>query len=176
MNTLQFKPIKGYEGLYSVSSKGDVISMYNAITLKPCEKNGYLYVNLYKHKKAKKHYIHRLVAEAFIPIHPDLPEVNHIDGDRSNNEIKNLEWCSRSQNVKHTYDVGGRSSNRETHIGNNYNGKQVIVVDAGEVHKFESMKKASNYIGRRDNYVSERFRRTGRNKIVVDGKKVMIYG
>lgn len=79
---IEFKPIKGYEGLYSISSNGDVISMYNAITLKPSERNGYLYVNLYKGKKAKKHYIHRLVAETFIQNKNNYLEVNHIDSER----------------------------------------------------------------------------------------------
>ena len=63
-------------------------------------------VNLYKDGKVKHHYIHRLVAEAFIPNPDNLPEVNHLDCNKFNNSVENLEWCDRKQNLKHSYDKG----------------------------------------------------------------------
>lgn len=103
--------VKGYEGFYVIDNKGDVYSLVSGRgrrkkVLIPYEKNGYLAVNLYKDGKVKHHYIHRLVAEAFIPNPDNLPEVNHLDCNKFNNSVENLEWCDRKQNLKHSYDKG----------------------------------------------------------------------
>lgn len=98
-------PIKGYEGIYEVDVLGNVYSVKHGL-LKPHTKNGYLAVNLYKLKNLKHYYIHRLVAEAFIPNPENLREVNHIDCDKFNNHVNNLEWCNRTQNLKHAYKAG----------------------------------------------------------------------
>lgn len=98
--------VRGYEGLYEVDIYGNV---YSAITtnsrrkgiLKPEKKNGYLSVNLYKNGKQKHCYIHRIVAEAFIPNPHNLRYVNHIDCNKHNNAVSNLEWCTQSENVMH---------------------------------------------------------------------------
>lgn len=166
--------IPGYEGFYEVDINGNVFSMRTDKFLKPYEKNGYLAVNLYKNGKVKHFYIHRLVARAFIPNREGKREVNHLDCNKKNNSIENLEWCDRSQNVKHTYDVGGRLSNRETHIGNSYRSMAIKIIESDQELTFESMKDASIYLGKYPSYVSERFRRTGNNIIIVDGKRVML--
>lgn len=105
------KPIKGFEGLYCVDEKGNVFSMITNRSrrmgiLKPYEKNGYLAVNLYNGGKLYHRYIHRLVAEAFIPNPNEYKEVNHIDCDKKNNSIHNLEWVNRKKNLKHAYENG----------------------------------------------------------------------
>jgi hypothetical protein len=118
----QWKPVKGYEGLYEVSNHGRVRSLdrreemkngrkrfYKGKLLKPMkDRRGYLYVDLKKDGQRKLHRIHRLVAEAFL-LNPDnLPVVNHRDGNKENNHYSNLEWCTSSQNNKHAYDMGLR--------------------------------------------------------------------
>ena len=66
--------------------------------------SGYYQLNI--GKPTKSYLVHRLVAELFIPNPENLPEVNHIDGDKTNNNVKNLEWCTRSQNIQHGTKIG----------------------------------------------------------------------
>ena len=120
-----WKSIKEYEGLYEISSFGKVRSCerrveyfnprYNKITShkikskikKPSIKeNGYLQVILYKNNKGKNYYIHRLVAEAFIPNPLNKKTVNHKDFNVTNNNINNLEWCTYVEQEKHKSDNG----------------------------------------------------------------------
>lgn len=98
-----WKPIPGYEGLYSVSSDGKVKSLFRYHrTLKPnVSKNGYESVELFKDKKSKRLLVHRLVAIAFIPNPENLPQVNHKDENKRNNSVSNLEWVTAKQNMAH---------------------------------------------------------------------------
>ena len=93
------KDVVGYEGLYAVTSCGRVWSYKNKKFLEPqCDKNGYLYVNLYKNGKRKHICVHRLVAEAYIPNLDNLPQINHKDECKTNNCLQNLEWCDAKYN------------------------------------------------------------------------------
>ena len=100
----EWKPICGYEGLYEVSNLGKVKSLnYNHTKQEKILKfgkrpNGYLFVNLWKDKKRKPCSVHRLVAIAFIPNPNNLETVNHIDENKLNNCVENLEWCSVAYN------------------------------------------------------------------------------
>lgn len=103
---MNLKWIEGYEGLYKVSDKGDVISYKRYKEGKPMspkkDKEGYLEVGLRdKDYKRKFFRVHRLVAKAFISNPDNLPEINHKDRVTSNNEVTNLEWCDKSYNNKH---------------------------------------------------------------------------
>lgn len=100
--------IDGYEGLYSISSKGNIYSWHSghSILLKPTNHNGkepYYYVSLCKNGKVKKQLVHRLVAMTFIPNPDKKLQVNHIDGNVHNNHINNLEWVTNAENTKHAY-------------------------------------------------------------------------
>lgn len=94
-----WRPIEGYEGLYEVSSYGRIRSLMKSIILRPKkEPSGYLRCNLYLNKNMKTVSIHRLVAQAFIPNPDNLPQVNHMDEDKTNNRVDNLEWCDSKYN------------------------------------------------------------------------------
>lgn len=116
-----WKDIKGYENLYQISNLGNVRSLSfgakniqrsNKIKLlKPSRNNcGYYKVQLYNKGTSKMFYVHRLVADAFIPKIEGKDQVNHIDGNKANNIMDNLEWCSASDNQKHAIINGLRAS------------------------------------------------------------------
>ena len=99
-------------GKFEVFENGDVyrINKDGTKTLCPVIKTGrkrnYCIVSCMVDGKQKLFYVHRLVAEAFIPNPLNLPQVNHLDGDPSNNHVSNLEWCTPKQNVSHAYQMG----------------------------------------------------------------------
>ena len=100
-----WKDIQGYEGLYQVSNLGNVKSLnYNRTgeerIITPVKSGrGYLCVSLYKNGIHKKFLIHRLIAQVFIENPENLPQVNHIDENKRNNRVENLEWCTNKYNV-----------------------------------------------------------------------------
>lgn len=121
-----WKDIEGYEGIYQVSNLGRVRSLdrirngrnqygaefkviHKGKELTPFSTlTGYLEVSLYIKQKRHNFLIHRLVAQAFIPNIKELSEVNHIDGNKSNNRSDNLEWCTNIENQQHAIRTGLR--------------------------------------------------------------------
>ena len=101
----EWKKIEGTK--YSVSTYGRVMNDKRGTFVSPLEMQGYKRVDLYEN--GKHHYlrIHRLVATAFIPNPDNKPQVNHIDGNKSNNRVDNLEWCTGSENQRHAHNVLG---------------------------------------------------------------------
>ena len=99
-----WKNIEGFDG-YQISSLGRVKSVKfgKERILKPRKNNcGYLRVGLCEDGKQEWYLVHRLVANAFIPNSNNLPEVNHIDKDRTNNKVDNLEWCDSTYNNRYS--------------------------------------------------------------------------
>ena len=125
-----WKPVVGYEEYYQISNKGRLkrIAFYHTNwkkekqllkrnkILKTSNEKGYEKIKLVADNKKRIAYIHRLVAEAFIPNPMNYKEVNHIDNNPSNNNVENLEWCDRKYNlqymVKHQEQVRDRHERR----------------------------------------------------------------
>lgn len=99
---IEWRYVVGYEGLYKVSTEGNIKSIRRNKILSPnTNKDGYKRVSLYKNKASKHYSVHRLVAQAFIPNPDNLPQVNHIDEDKSNNCVSNLEWITPKDNCNY---------------------------------------------------------------------------
>ena len=109
MNIIIWKRIKGFETRYLISSAGNVRSLYRnknlSIKINP---DGYEFIHLSRGGRQTLRYIHRLVAEHFIENKYSLPEVNHVNGNKSCNESWNLQWCTRFQNIQHSWAIGLR--------------------------------------------------------------------
>jgi hypothetical protein len=113
-----WKDIKGYEGLYQISNLGRVKSLerykqnhskkqiVKEKILVPRVRGLYKSVSLWKHNKGKEFTIHRLVAKTFIDNPDNFLYINHKDGDKLNNYVSNLEWCTQSHNIKEAYRIG----------------------------------------------------------------------
>ena len=109
---IEWRPIEGFEGLYEVSNIGNVRSLNyrrtGEIKILRLYKNnnGYLKAVLCKDGKRCTKKVHRLVAVAFIPNLENKPQVNHIDGNKQNNAVSNLEWCTGKENKQHAWKIG----------------------------------------------------------------------
>jgi hypothetical protein len=135
--------IQGYEGRYEVSNTGKVRKLYgNKKELKPelHDKKYYRFsLSLYGIQTHKK--THRLVAEHFIPNPHDKPEINHIDCDKLNNHVSNIEWCTRKENMEH--------ASKEKRLSKEGGAKKLTVIDVKEIRKnpknFSQYKLAEKY-------------------------------
>lgn len=121
------------------------------------DRYGYLSTDLYSHGKRKTAMVHRLVAEAFIP-NPDYkPEVNHIDGDKTNNTVINLEWTTKKENCRHAWRNGlakpsyGMLGKSNPNAGRK--GKPFKIVETGEV--FYTLKECEEKIKGNNRHISE---------------------
>lgn len=146
-NEERWKAIKDYEGLYEVSNQGRIkrvsgwkgqngayIQASGIIGENNIKKNGYKGVVLCKNGKCKSFLIHRLVAQTFIPNPHNLPQVNHIDGDKTNNCVENLEWVTPQQNVRHAFDKGLKKPHSQRSI--------IAILPEGKIH-FSSISECS---------------------------------
>lgn len=109
------KWVSGCEGRYSVTTEGKVFSFISGtrkeLSLSRIFSNTrnapmYMIVGLSGTGGNNTHYVHRLVAETFIPNPDNKPQVNHIDGDKTNNSVENLEWVTKSENILHSWKTG----------------------------------------------------------------------
>lgn len=147
-----WKDITGYEGFYQVSNLGRVRSVARKIIrsngrvqtfgseiISPRSVLGYKAVNLCRVGSGKNHYVHRLVASAFVPNPNGYKEINHKNEDKSDNRAENLEWCTRQYNLLYGRrgDSSGKSLGREV----------VLVSDTGEKMEFDRLTKAAEYLG-----------------------------
>lgn len=141
--------IPGYEGLYQASNLGRIksydrqeyiVNRWGSLTLRTkkgkiraqqlCQSNNYYSCTLVNEQGQKRFYVHRLIALTFIPNPEDKEDVNHKDGDKLNNLLSNLEWCTRSENMVHALDNNLSSNAGATH----YRAKRVIDTNTGSIY------------------------------------------
>ena len=112
MEQEQWKPIQEFNGEYEVSNLGRVRSMkryygvVGRIMPQTIQRTGYYAVTFHMNNKAYCRKVHRLVIEAFTPNPDNLPCINHIDGNKLNNHVSNLEWCTYQANMQHAVRTG----------------------------------------------------------------------
>lgn len=169
----EWRPIPGFEGLYEVSNLGRVkslprmrrgrgVGLHRAggriLSCNGLAGAGYPIVQL-SNIKLSQRFVHRLVADAFIPNTNGYEYVNHKDGDKTNNRSDNLEWCTFSQNVAHAWKTGLRKD------GIHPNKKRVrVFYPNGEIKEFGSISDASRTIGADQSNISRLC--SGHRKIV----------
>lgn len=150
-----WKDIPGYEGLYQVSNLGKI--RRDGRVKKPhMDRGGYLTIWLSKHSKMKCLKIHRLVAIAFIPNPEGKKTVNHIDGNKQNNCVHNLEWATHSENIIHANNTGLRKVTDAQRLAASRNGrktcdknrprKRVFCVKDGIRKEFVSAHDGARYV------------------------------
>ena len=170
------KDILGYEGLYKINENGEIYSIPRKGTINNIRKisqrknkYGYMQVVLMKNNKMKTFLVHRLVAQAFIPNYNSFPQVNHIDGNKANNRVANLQWCTVSHNTKHAYEnnLGGfrdvvSKNLQKINDKNAYH--YVEIKNEYETKIFSSTSDASKYLNTHKDNITRAFRKNQKCK------------
>lgn len=170
---MDFKPIKGYEGIYEACSDGTIWTCKGKTTysnwrgkirkrvwkrreIKPQiqkrvrSNHRDKRVKLWRDGKMKTHLVSRLIATAFIPNPENKGFVNHKNGNPLDNSKENLEWTTRTENQKHAFDTGLMSTNKKVCLKDLSNNTE---------YHFNSMSEASKYLGKNHGYVSAKLKK-----------------
>lgn len=152
-----WRKVRDYEN-YEISTHGRVMNTWRNKILAPNKNTwGYLGVSLYKNGIEKRFQIHRLVAQAFLENPLEKNEVNHIDGDKTNNCITNLEWVTRSENMKHAHQNNLMDISKAYKMSSKTQGTKLTVFDkkSGIKKTFKNGAEASKYFGHSLSYFSK---------------------
>lgn len=163
------KEVKGYDGKYFVSDEGQIVSFHfnkPGILKTNNKKCRYLKVSLVSKGKRTYKSVHSIVANAFVDKpNKDNLQINHIDGNRYNNKASNLEWCTAKENIVHAYENNLIRTNNKIILTN---------LKTKEEYEFLSQRKASRFLGRKDNYVCRALKRGSNTIRNIHGEKFLI--
>jgi len=158
-----WKDVKGYEGLYKVSNFGRVKSLKygRERILKTGKGSYYLTVSLYFDNKLKTAKVHRLVAMAFIENPDNKPFVNHLDEDKYNNNVNNLEWVTHKENMNYGTRIDRQAKSKSIPIKVIYQDNTFEIWESGKVfareNKFSQSRIVDVLKGRKKTYYGLRF-------------------
>lgn len=162
-----WKNIPGYEGCYQISSNGKIKSLQRIVfreghggfktvngKILPIyfDNNGYQIAFLSKGGIRKTVKVHRLIAILFIPNPDDKKQINHIDGNKSNNSLTNLEWCTQSENIRHADRTGlrkcasGKDNGHSIQVKDHVNGKVYETITEGARENGVSIRKFTRWL------------------------------
>lgn len=131
----EWKPITNFKNIYEVSNFGKIKNIKTNKILKTNNSKGkYLNVSLYINGIQKNFYVHRLVALEFILNPTNMTQVNHIDGNKQNNNVSNLEWCSNRENTSHSYSFKSKKLRGAFYIKKTNKWKSVIIINNKRIH------------------------------------------
>ena len=150
---------------YEISKEG-IVKGKNGVPLNPGIKNGYMFVIIFYNGTRKNSYVHRLVAEKYIPNPENKKQVNHINGDKFDNRVCNLEWVTCKENISHAWESGLCEKTRNSAILNTSNHVK-IEYRTPDGSCFTSAMSAANHLGISKIVATYRFKtnRIGYDKI-----------
>lgn len=164
-----WKPIKGYENVYAVSNKGRVKNVVSNSLMSTFKVGNYLKVSL----ESKPYYLHKIIAEAFIPNPENKPHVDHVDTNPLNNNIDNLRWCTTKENNNNPLTIAKQADRLKS-----YNVKRKLEVvrfkdnDIYNIDVCESVLSAANAVNDQSTNIS----RTCKNNSGLDNPKYKVKG
>jgi hypothetical protein len=150
-NTIEiWKDLENYEGIYKISNHGKIKNTRGNLVKGWITNVNYIKVRLYKNKKSKDFYMHRLVAYNFLPPKEGKNVINHLDSNPRNNKVSNLQWCTQAENMRHA-----KINNRM-----NTDGRKILHIESGKIYK--SIKEASDDFDIKQNTLVYQLRRSSK--------------